>query len=861
MSTTAATAPSAEARAAPAPAGAEIDLGIAGMTCASCVRRVEKAVAAVPGVAGVAVNLATERVRIALAPGKPDAVAAAAAAAGEAVRKAGYEPVAAIFDLAIDGMSCASCIGRVEKALRRVPGVTAAEVNLATERARVTALAGAVTTDGLAAAVEAAGYHARPLRDAALGAAPGGGEDAETTAAAERSRRELRHVLFAAALSAPLLLGMAGDLAGLDLMPPGWVQFALASVVQFWLGARFYVAAGKAVRAGAGNMDLLVALGTSAAWGLSTWRLLAAPHGAHGMAAPHLYFEASSVLIAFVLLGKWLEGRAKGQTAAAIRALMDLRPETARLRRPDGFETEVPAAEIRVGDVVVVRPGERIPVDGRVIEGAGSVDESMLTGESLPVDKESGARVTGGSINRDGRLVVETMAVGAETMLARIVRLVAGAQASKAPIQRLADRVSAVFVPAVLLAALVTFAGWWLATGDAAAALIDAVSVLVIACPCALGLATPTAIMVGTGAAARHGILIKDAEALERAQAITSVAFDKTGTLTEGRPEVTDLVPAPGTEAAELLRLAAALQAGSEHPLAAAVRARAAADGVAPPASAAGFRVLAGRGVSGTVDDGNGPGRRAVALGSRRLAEESGADLAVLERQAASLACAGRTVSWLIETAPAQAQVSAQSRVLGLVAFGDAVKPTAAAAVARLKARGIETVMLTGDNWGAAEAVAAQLGIDRAVAEVLPEGKAEAVAALRGDGRVVAMVGDGVNDAPALAAADIGMAMATGADVAMHTAGVTLMRGDPALVADAIDISRRTYAKIRQGLFWAFAYNVLGIPLAAAGLLSPVVAGAAMALSSVSVVLNALPLLGWRPEPAGAAAAAKETRR
>ncbi|HEY0524259.1 MAG TPA: heavy metal translocating P-type ATPase [Stellaceae bacterium] len=862
---TAATAPSAEARAAPLPApiGAEIDLGIAGMTCASCVRRVEKAVAAVPGVAGVVVNLATERARIALAPGKPDAVAAAAAAAGEAVRKAGYEPVAAIFDLAIDGMSCASCIGRVEKALRRVPGVTAAEVNLATERARVTALAGAVTTDGLAAAVEAAGYHARPLRDAALGAAPGGGEDAETTAAAERSRRELRHVLFAAALSAPLLLGMAGDLAGLDLMPPGWVQFALASVVQFWLGARFYVAAGKAVRAGAGNMDLLVALGTSAAWGLSTWRLLAAPHGAHGMTAPHLYFEASSVLIAFVLLGKWLEGRAKGQTAAAIRALMDLRPETARLRRPDGFETEVPAAEIRVGDVVVVRPGERIPVDGRVIEGAGSVDESMLTGESLPVDKESGARVTGGSINRDGRLVVETMAVGAETMLARIVRLVAGAQASKAPIQRLADRVSAVFVPAVLLAALVTFAGWWLATGDAAAALIDAVSVLVIACPCALGLATPTAIMVGTGAAARHGILIKDAEALERAQAITSVAFDKTGTLTEGRPEVTDLVPAPGTEAAELLRLAAALQAGSEHPLAAAVRARAAADGVAPPASAAGFRALAGRGVSGTVDDGNGPGRRAVALGSRRLAEESGADLAALERQAASLAAAGRTVSWLVETAPAQAQAPAPGRVLGLVAFGDAVKPTAAAAVARLKARGIETVMLTGDNWGAAEAVAAQLGIDRAVAEVLPEGKAEAVAALRGDGRVVAMVGDGVNDAPALAAADIGMAMATGADVAMHTAGVTLMRGDPALVADAIDVSRRTYAKIRQGLFWAFAYNVLGIPLAAAGLLSPVVAGAAMALSSVSVVLNALTLRGWRSEPAGAAAAAaaKETRR
>jgi Cu+-exporting ATPase len=857
MSTAAVTAPSAEAPAAPPPPAAEIDLGIAGMTCASCVRRVEKAVAAVPGVAGVAVNLATERARIALAPGKPDAMAAAAAAAGEAVRKAGYEPLAATFDLAVEGMTCASCVGRVEKALRRVPGVTAAAVNLATERARVTALAGAVTADALAAAVEAAGYHARPLRDDALGAVPGsGGEDAETTAAAARSRRELRHVLLAAALSAPLLLGMAGDLAGLDLMPPGWMQFALASVVQFWLGARFYVAAAKAVRAGAGNMDLLVALGTSAAWGLSTWRLLLADHATHGMAAaaPHLYFEASSVLIAFVLLGKWLEGRAKGQTAAAIRALMDLRPETARLRRSDGAEIDVPAAEIRVGDVVVVRPGERMPVDGRVIEGAGSVDESMLTGESLPVDKAPGARVTGGSINRDGRLVVETVAVGAETTLARIVRLVAGAQASKAPIQRLVDRVSAVFVPAVLLAALATFAGWWLATGDAASALINAVSVLVIACPCALGLATPTAIMVGTGAAARHGILIKDAEALERAQAITAVAFDKTGTLTEGKPEVTDLVPARGVEIAELLRLAAALQAGSEHPLAAAVRARAAADAIAPPVPAGDFKALAGRGVSGTVEDGTGRGRRAVALGSRRLAEESGADLSALEQQAASLAAAGRTVSWLVETAPAPA------RVLGLVAFGDAVKPTAAAAVERLKARGVETVMLTGDNRGAAEAVAAQLGIDRTIAEVLPEGKAEAVAALRGGGRVVAMVGDGINDAPALAAADIGMAMATGTDVAMHTAGVTLMRGDPALVADAVDVSRRTYAKIRQGLFWAFAYNVLGIPLAAAGLLSPVVAGAAMALSSVSVVLNALTLRGWRPEAAGAAAASAATQ-
>ena len=797
-----------------APAAATLDMGISGMTCASCAGRVEKALNRVPGVTAAAVNLATERARVSFA-GTPDAKAVA-----DAIEAAGYEPRTVEFDLTVEGMTCASCVGRVEKALKRVPGVASATVNLATERAHVTAYAGAVEGEALVHAVEAAGYKAAPVAEAGV-ASP-------EAATEKRSRRELYHLLIAAALSAPLLLGMVGDLAGLDWMLPGWAQFALATPVQFWLGWRFYRAGWKAVRAGTGNMDLLVALGTSAAWGLSVYMVLTA----HGHTMPHLYFEASAVLITFVLLGKWLEARAKGQTAAAIRALMKLRPATARVLR-GADEMEIPVEQVRHGDRVVIRPGESVPVDGRVAEGAGSVDESMLTGESLPVEKTVGSNVTGGSINLDGRLVVETTAVGTETMLAKIVRLVEGAQASKAPIQRLVDKVSAVFVPAVLVVAAVTLIAWWMLTGDAEAAILTAVSVLVIACPCALGLATPTAIMVGTGAAARHGILIKDAEALEHAHSITAVAFDKTGTLTEGRPRVTDLVPAAGLAEEELLRIAVALQSGSEHPLARAVHNLAQERGVAA-GTAGDFKALAGRGVSGLVDG------RSVLLGNKRLMGESGLADAALEASAARLEDSGRTVSWLAETAP-------QSRILGLVAFGDTVKESARLAVRSLHDQGIEPVMVTGDSKGAAQAVARELGIERVFAEVLPGDKADVVERLRAEGKRVAMVGDGINDAPALAAADVGIAMATGTDVAMHTAGVTLMRGDPLLVAGSIDVSRRTYAKIRQGLFWAFAYNIIGIPLAAFGFLSPVLAGAAMALSSVSVVANALTLRGWAP--------------
>ena len=796
--------------------GVTLDLGITGMTCASCVRRVERALARVPGVAAVAVNLATERARVTGSGATLDVPALAAA-----VQAAGFQTGTADYDLQVAGMSCASCVGRVERALRRVPGVTDVAVNLATERAHVVALQGATDVAALAAAAAAAGYTAKPVA-----------EDSAAGAAAERSRQELWRVLIAAALSVLLVAGMAGHPFGREWSLPGWVQFALATPVQFWLGWRFYAAGWRAARNLAGNMDLLVAIGTSAAWGLSTFMLLFGTPAPHG--ALPLYFESSALIITFILLGKWLEGRAKRSTASAIRALTALRPDTARIRR-DGVDTDVAVASLAPGDLLVVRPGERIPADGVLTEGGGSVDEAMLTGESLPVDKEPGARVTGGSINLDGLLVVRATAVGAETTLARIVRMVEGAQASKAPIQRLVDRVSAVFVPVVLGLAALTFLGWWLGTGDAVAGLLNAVSVMVIACPCALGLATPTAIMVGTGAAARHGILIKDAEALERAHAVTAVAFDKTGTLTEGRPTVTDILPA--ADRTTVLHLAASLQQASEHPLAIAVRALAQAEGVAP-AAVTGFRTLIGRGVSGTVDG------RVLSLGNARLMRELAVDTAPLATEAAALQASGRTVSWLVEG-------GATPTLLGLMAFGDSPKPSAAAAVAALHGLGIRTVMLTGDSQGAARAVAGPLGIDDVQAEILPQDKAAAVAALRQGGRVVAMVGDGINDAPALAAADVGIAMATGTDVAMETAGIALLRGDPALVAAAIDVSRRTYAKIRQGLVWAFAYNIVGIPLAMLGLLSPMVAGAAMALSSVSVVTNALLLRRWAPPGSG----------
>ncbi|BCN36734.1 copper-transporting ATPase [Alicycliphilus denitrificans] len=726
-------------------------------------------------------------------------------------------------DLGVGGMTCASCVGRVERALRKVPGVRDATVNLATERAHIVvdAAAAAGMDAVLRRAVRNAGYEPRSVAE----------QDAD--GAAEQSPwAGFMPVAIGLLLSAPLVLPMFGDLFGRHWMLPAWAQFLLATPVQFILGARFYKAGWHAAKALTGNMDLLVALGTSAGYGLSLWLWWTAAPG-H---APHLYFEASAVVVTLVLLGKWLEARAKRQTTAAIRALHALRPEVAHLLVRDG-EVDVPIAEVMAGDRLVVRPGERIPVDGLVEEGHTQVDESMLTGEPLPVAREAGGVLTGGSINGDGRIVMQVTAVGGETVLARIIRLVEDAQAAKAPIQRLVDQVSAVFVPAVIAIALVTLAGWLWAGVGLETALIRAVAVLVIACPCALGLATPAAIMAGTGVAAKHGILIKDAEALEVAHRVGTVAFDKTGTLTVGRPRLTAFHAHPGSDEPALLSAVAAVQSGSEHPLARAVVAAAQERGLAL-AQPEGVRAVPGRGTEGEVAG------RSYLVGSLRWMQELGVDLGPLAGQAAALQGQGATVSAVAE------RVTQGLAARALLAFGDEPKPGAREALERLKARGVRCVMISGDNRGAAEAMARRLGLDPAagevMAEVLPGDKAAAVAALKAGGKVVAMVGDGVNDAPALAAADVGMAMGNGTDVAMHAAGITLMRGEPRLVAAALDVSHRTVAKIRQNLFWAFAYNVAGIPLAALGYLNPVVAGAAMALSSVSVMTNALLLKRWR---------------
>jgi len=714
-------------------------------------------------------------------------------------------------ELAISGMTCATCAGRVEKALSGVPGVKHAAVNLATERAFIEGSDEPLKIADLLVAVRRAGYEAELLtgdaeRDRAVVAA----EDA-------RLRRALWRAAAAVALSAPLLTPMLG------VPLPGWAQLVLASPVQFVLGARFYVSAFRALRALTGNMDLLVSLGTSAAYLYSLDLLATAPRGTE------LYFDASAVVIALVLVGRWLEARAKRSTTGAVRALMSLKPARARVER-DGEEIEVPAGAVALHDVVVVRPGERVAVDGIVLTGTSRVDESLLTGESVPVVKSPGEKVTGGSINGNGWLRIETTAVGRETLLSRIIAMVESAQAGRAPVQRLVDRVAAVFVPVVLLIALAALGGWWLIGGDFTAGLVTAVSVLVIACPCALGLATPTALMVGTGVAARWGILIRDAEALERAHRIDTVVLDKTGTLTEGHPLVTEII-ASSMPQVELLRLVAAAQKGSEHPLAAAMLERAA--GLELPALER-LDGIPGMGFTASVAG------QALAIGNRRLMRERSVPTEPLAAEAERLEAGGCTVVWIALLEP-------RARLAGIIAAADPLKPTARPAIEQLKRMGIEPVLLTGDNERTAAAVAAQLGIARIVANALPGEKAAEVRALQARGRRVAMVGDGVNDAPALAAADIGIAMGTGTDVAMQTAGITLMRGDPQLIGDALAVSRATYQKIRQGLFWAFIYNLIGMPAAALGMLSPVVAGGAMALSSVSVVSNALLLKRWRP--------------
>lgn len=796
----------------------EITLPIEGMTCASCVRRVEKALSKVEGVTAATVNLANESARVEFAtPATPSVLIAQ-------VEDAGYQVPSQSLQLEIQGMTCASCSGRVEKALNKVPGVLQASVNLAGETARVTYFPGQIDAATLIKAVEDAGYHAR------LPADPGSAIGATTWLS--RLFSGPLPVILSMALTLPLMLPMLLQMVGLELMLPAWFQFALATPVQFIFGFRFYRAGWHALKALTGNMDLLVSLGTSAAYGLSLYLWLFQPSH-HQDTMQHLYFEASAAVISLVLLGKWLESRAKRQTTEAIRALQALRPAVARVLR-QGQTLELPLSQIQVKDLLLVRPGERIALDGVITQGESSVDESLISGESLPVAKQPGDRVTGGGINGEGMLQVEVSAIGTETVLAQIIRLVEDAQAAKAPIQRLVDQVSAIFVPVVLLIALFTLLAWGLSQGQWEPAIINAVAVLVIACPCALGLATPAAIMAGTGVGAKFGILIKDAEALELAHKITTVAFDKTGTLTQGQPKVIESVAVRAE--IPLLAWAAAIQAGSDHPLAKAVVAAAQALEI-PPAS--NIRAIAGKGMSATVAN------TTLQLGSQRLMLENQIDCSALESIAGQFRQQGYSLAWLADTDNKQ--------LLGVIAFGDPIKSESRQAINELNSHHINTVLISGDHKDAAENVARQLGMTRCYAEVLPGEKAAAITALKNsessltDKACIAMVGDGINDAPALAAADVGIAMGTGTDVAMHAASITLMRGDPRLVWAAIDLSRHTVRKIRQNLFWAFIYNLIGIPLAAFGFLNPVVAGAAMALSSVSVITNALILKRWKP--------------
>jgi Cu+-exporting ATPase len=786
-----------------------VDLPIEGMTCAACAARIEKQLNRLPGV-HAAVNFGTERAQVAY-----DASATTAAKLVETITKTGFAVPPQSVELALSGMTCAACASRIEKVLNRLPGASAT-VNYAAEKALVRYTPGLTDHEAMLAAVKRAGYSAR--------VASAGSREEEKARKDAAYRGELRRFWLSAALTLPLaaqMIFMFG--AGDHELLPRWLQLALATPVQFWVGKRFYVGAYNALRGGSGNMDVLVALGTSMAYFYSlAVTLLRLPEQQY-----HVYYEASATIITLILMGKLLEARAKARTTAAIEALVRLQPQTAQIEK-DGEVRTVAVGSLQPGDVFIVRAGDSIPVDGVVIEGRSSVVEAMLTGESMPTSKEPGAKVFAATVNGQGLLRCRATGVGSHTLLAGIIRMVEQAQGSKAPVQRLADRIAAIFVPAVVTISVLTLAGWWILGGNFTVALVNAVAVLVIACPCALGLATPTAVMVGTGRGAAHGILVKNAEALELAERIQVLAVDKTGTLTEGRPVVTDLFPKEGLPAQEALKIAASLEQGSAHPLATAILEKAAADGVTPQPLGQ-LDAYPGKGVSGEV-----AGVR-YWLGSAAFVKEHGAR--VPKDVVDPMRAHGKTLVVLAD----------ESGLLAVFGVADKLRRESRRAVQRLQARGIDVVMLTGDNKATAAAIAHQAGIDEFQAEILPGDKAAAVNALKAGGRRVGMAGDGINDAPALAAADVSFAIGGGADVAVEAADITLMKSDLTSLADAIELSRATLSKIRQNLFFAFIYNVLGIPAAALGFLNPVIAGAAMALSSVSVVSNSLLLRRWRP--------------
>ncbi len=716
-------------------------------------------------------------------------------------------------------MRCASCSARLEKSLNELPDVTAV-VNIATEKASITFNAAETNIPALLEAVRKTGFDAHVARDFAV-------EKQEKDAL---YRREKMQFMVSVALISPLLLEMLLMLLGVHFSLPVWLQWLLATPVQFWAGARFYRGAWASLKSGGSNMDVLVALGTSAAYFLSCGIVL------FGLHQP-VYFEASATLITLVLFGKLLEARAKGKASSALESLFKLQPKLAHVER-DGVILDVSVGQFRPDDIFVVRPGEAIPVDGVVLEGASNVNESMLTGESLPQEKKVDDKVYAATFNQQGLLKCRAIAVGSQTQLAAIIRMVEQAQGSKAPIQKLADRISSVFVPVVLVLALITFILWWTLGKDFSDALINAVSVLVIACPCALGLATPTAIVVATGRAAHAGILVKDAAALERAHHLDVLILDKTGTLTEGLPALTDLLPADGVDAQQLLSIAAALAQHSTHPLSIALTTHARTQNVTPD-TVSEFHELAGNGLSAVI------GGETYLLGSPAFV---GAALAAQGKSFAAESAPTDTSSTLQQQGKSVVMVARGDTLLGYIAFADTLRPSSKAAVGKLRGMGIRVVMLSGDNNATAHAIAQQAGIDEYLAEVLPQDKARHIASFKTKGRVVGMVGDGINDAPALAAADVSFAMKSGSDIAIEAADITLMQNDLMSVVSAIDLSRVTMSKIRQNLFFAFAYNVLGIPMAAVGLLDPVIAGGAMAMSSVSVITNALLLKKWEPE-------------